>query len=155
MTKATTTACFLLRHADAGSRGVVDDDERSLSKKGRAQAERLATVHSTTAITTIISSPYTRCVQTVEPLARAMRVEVELDRALGEGSGPARAMAIIEAATGATVLCSHGDVIGDVLTLIARRGIPLDDDRLAKASMWKLTVTEGTIRSAHYVSPPT
>ena len=37
---------------------------------------------------------------------------------------------------------------------IARRGIKLDDDRLAKASTWELSVTAGSITAATYLPPP-
>jgi 8-oxo-dGTP diphosphatase len=149
-----TTVCYLLRHADAGSRGIVNDSERGLSKKGRAQAERIARAGRGTGITTIVCSPYVRCLETVAPLSRLIDVPVEIDDDLAEGAGAGPAIARIEAATTPTVLCSHGDVIGEVMALLARRGIPLDDDRLAKASTWQLTVERGEIRAAHYVPPP-
>ena len=52
------------------------------------------------------------------------------------------------------LLCSHGDVIGDVMHTLARRGADLDDDRLAKASTWELTVVTGEITAARYLPPP-
>ena len=155
MSKADPTICYLLRHADAGSRGIVNDSERGRSKKGRAQAERIARSLRDHRIVAIASSPYVRCVETVEPLSRAIGVALEIDDRLAEGAGPAAAVARIEAATAPIVLCSHGDVIGEVMALLDRRGILLDDDRLAKASTWQITVDRGKIRSAHYVAPPT
>lgn len=148
------TTCYLVRHADAGARGVVDDAQRALSKKGRGQADRIATSLESAAIATIVSSPYLRCVETVGPLSKTIGVTIELDDMLGEGAGPKLAIARIEAVTTPTVLCSHGDVIGEVMALLARRGIDLDDDRIAKASTWELTVAKGVITAAHYVAPP-
>jgi broad specificity phosphatase PhoE len=46
------------------------------------------------AIERILSSPYLRCVQTVEPLAASRGVEVELLESLGEGSGEGSALAL-------------------------------------------------------------
>jgi 8-oxo-dGTP diphosphatase len=148
------TICYLVRHADAGARGVVDDSERTLSKKGRGQADRIATLLRDAGIATIVSSPYVRCVETVGPISEATGVAIDLDDALGEGAGPKLAIARIEAVTTPTVLCSHGDVIGEVMARLARRGVDLDDDRIAKASTWELTVAKGAITAAHYVPPP-
>ena len=146
--------CYLVRHADAGARGVVDDVQRTLSKKGRTQAKRIATYLQDSRVAAIVSSPYARCVETVRPLGRALGVPVDLDDGLGEGSGPGPTIARIEALTAATVLCSHGDVIGEVMALLERRGIDLDDGRLAKASTWEITVSRGAVIGARYVAPP-
>ncbi len=154
MSKTKPIMCYLLRHADAGRRGVVNDTERGLSKKGRAQAERIARRHDDGPVRHIVSSPYARCVQTVEPLSNATGIAIEIDDALGEGVGPSHAISLIESALEPMILCSHGDVIGEVMTLLDRRGVPLDDDRLAKASAWELTVTDGAILSARYLPPP-
>jgi 8-oxo-dGTP diphosphatase len=154
VSKPKPVICYLLRHADAGSRGIVNDAERGLTKKGRGQADRIARSRAGSHITSIASSPYVRCLETVEPLGRAIGLAVEVDESLGEGAGPTAAIARIEAASQPMVLCSHGDVIGEVLALLGRRGIELDHDRLAKGSTWEIAVDHGTIRSAHYVPPP-
>lgn len=146
--------CFLVRHADAGSRGIQNDEQRTLSKRGRGQADALAAQFADAGITVIRSSPYARCIETVAPLAVALEIATEHDDELGEGAGPAHAIALIEQATTPSILCSHGDVIGEVMHTIARRGIQLDDDRLAKASTWELSVTAGSITAATYLPPP-
>lgn len=149
------TECFLVRHADAGKRGVHDDARRGLSKRGRAQADALVDQFNGAAITAIASSPYARCVETVDPLAAALDVDVEIDESLGEGSGPQPTIDRIEALAEPTVLCSHGDVIGEVMHTLARRGVVLDDDRIAKGSTWLLTVVAGDVTAARYLPPPT
>ena len=149
------TQCFLLRHADAGSRGIQNDAQRTLSRRGRTQADALVAQFAGAGITVIRSSPYARCMETVAPLAAASTAVAEPDASLGEGTGAAPTLALIEAATVPTILCSHGDVIGEVMHTIARRGVSLDDDRLAKASTWVITVTDGEITAATYLPPPT
>ena len=47
-----------------------------------------------------------RCVQTVEPLAAALGLEVELDERLAEGEGSCRAALLEE---DGVVACTHGD----------------------------------------------
>ena len=60
------------------------------------------------------------------------------------------------AAIGApVVLCSHGDVLGDVLTAIGRRGVEIDGDRIEKGSTWELTLEGGEVTQARYTPPPT
>ena len=56
----------------------------------------------------ILSSPYVRCVQTVEPLAAALGLEVELDERLKEGKGDAAAELLRE---DGVVCCTHGDIV--------------------------------------------
>lgn len=146
--------CYLVRHADAGSRGIQNDHQRRLSKRGRAQANRLVGPLRTVGATELLSSPFARCMETLVPLAEALDLPVTSDIHLAEGSGPTHALAVIEQATSPLILCSHGDVIGDVMHLIARRGVDLADDRLAKASTWIITTDGGTIISARYLPPP-
>jgi hypothetical protein len=54
-----------------------------------------------------------------------------------------------------TVLCTHGDVLLNLLTHFARRGVAVDDDRMEKGSVWVLDVVDGEVRAATYVPPPT
>jgi len=67
----------------------------------------------------VVSSPYTRCVQTVEPLAAALGLPVEIDDGLAEGAGLA-AQALLEA--DGVVACTHGDVIHDLTGRGASQG---------------------------------
>jgi len=71
---------FFVRHAKAGSRShwTGDDRQRPLSKKGVKQAEDLVSVLGDFPISAVFSSPYRRCLETVEPLAKA-RLRVRLN----------------------------------------------------------------------------
>src|SRR2546423_6260432 len=60
----------------------------------------------------IVSSPFTRCVETVEPLADALGLSVELDGRLAEGAGQAAYVLVQE---DGIVCCTHGDVVGDLV----------------------------------------
>ena len=103
----------------------------------------------------MLTSPYTRCVQTVEPLAEALGLDVEIEERLTEGSEWTHALQLAEQATSPIVLCSHGDVIGDLMNHLSRRGVPLDDDRIEKGSTWVLQVEGGEVVKARYLPPPT
>lgn len=144
---------LVVRHADAGVRGVERDDVRTLSMRGEAQAAALVERLVPYRVGTIVSSAATRCRQTVEPYARATDHDLVVDERLAEGAGPTGLIALIEQATTPIVLCSHGDVIGDALGLMARRGIELDGDGLAKAGIWSLTVERGTVVHGEYWPP--
>jgi len=105
---------ILLRHASAGSRHEWDGDDslRPLDDKGRRQAAEIAEALSREGIRRVVSSPYVRCVQTVEPLAGALGPEVERDERLAEGAGTAARPLLAE---DGVVVCTHGDVIHELL----------------------------------------
>ncbi|HEY3725282.1 MAG TPA: phosphoglycerate mutase family protein [Acidimicrobiia bacterium] len=147
---------FVVRHAKAGSRRRFEGDDtlRPLSRNGLRQAEGIAELLAHRGIARILTSPFTRCVQTVEPLASRLGLTLEIDDELGEGHRWDHALEIIEGAPEPVALCSHGDVIGDLMHHLAARGVPLDDDRIEKGSTWVLQVEEGEIVKARYLPPP-
>ena len=105
---------ILLRHASAGDRHnwAGDDRFRPLDEKGRRQAEEIAAAFAGEDIRRVVSSPYVRCVQTVEPLAAGLGLEVELDDRLAEGAGRAAQPLLEEEGI---VACTHGDVIFELI----------------------------------------
>jgi phosphohistidine phosphatase SixA len=101
---------ILLRHAWAGSRDDwhTDDRDRPLDDRGREQARNVVSVLADFPIDEIHTSPYVRCVQTVEPLAAARGLELQLREELGEDhwhEGPA---VLTELAGRDVVVCGHG-----------------------------------------------
>lgn len=76
---------FLVRHAHAN---WSPDENRPLSVQGRRDAESLAGKLSAHSVEMVVSSPYLRAIQTVQPLADQLGLDVQLDaryreRALG------------------------------------------------------------------------
>jgi 8-oxo-dGTP diphosphatase len=112
----------LLRHARAGERAewTGDDRLRPLDERGRAQAVALRTL-SRRPIDRIVSSPYVRCVETVEPLAGALGIAVEVDERLAEGAPPRLTLSLLAELDGG-LACTHGDVIEAVLGHSLRKG---------------------------------
>jgi 8-oxo-dGTP diphosphatase len=148
---------MLVRHAVAVSRSKwsEDDVERPLTKRGERQATELVRQLSEQPIHRILSSPYLRCVDTVRPLSQARRLEVERTDALAEG-GSRAAVELVRSLIGLpAVLCSHGDVIPDVLEHFAvHDGFELDlEAHCAKGSTWLLEDDGERFAKAFYLPP--
>jgi phosphohistidine phosphatase SixA len=114
-------SAVLLRHVRAGDRAAWNGDDRlrPLDARGRGQAEALAALLPELGVRRVVSSPYVRCVQTVEPLAAALGVEIELDDRLAEGAGAAAAPLLAE---DGVVACTHGDVVEELLGRPLKKG---------------------------------
>lgn len=150
---------YLVRHVKAGSRHDWDgpDELRPTSKKGRRQAEALAGFLGREPIKRIVSSPYVRCVESVEPLAERLGLHVETAAALAEGAPVEAALELfVSVAPDNGVLCSHGDVIPELLfALAALDGLALPAEvPFPKASTWIIDGTEQPFLTARYVGPP-
>jgi len=102
---------LLVRHARAGdaSEWEGDDRLRPLDERGRRQAEALVKTLSAHPAARVLSSPYRRCVQTMEPLAEARGLEVELREELGDERQVADAPGLLRELAGEDVIvCTHG-----------------------------------------------
>jgi len=110
---------ILLRHASAGDRHAWtgDDRLRPLDERGRAQATALRDILLARGVTRALSSPYVRCTQTVAPLG----LDIEPDERLAEGA-PLHATLDLLAELEDAVVCTHGDVIENILGHGLRKG---------------------------------
>lgn len=147
---------FLIRHGRAGVRNDHSrgDDQRPLDALGRDQAEAIARNWQSGEIEGIFSSPALRCVQTVEPLARRFGLTVEIAPQLFEGASTSRSIEFVRSFTGrSVVLCSHGDVIPDILRMLETGGSRITGRGCAKGSIWMLDNSTERIESATYLGP--
>jgi 2,3-bisphosphoglycerate-dependent phosphoglycerate mutase len=71
---------YIIRHCEAKGQ----PPESPLTEKGNIQALELSEFFSGIKIDKIVSSPYLRAVQTIEPLANKLNLEIELDSRLTE-----------------------------------------------------------------------
>jgi 8-oxo-dGTP diphosphatase len=148
---------FVVRHAKAGDRLRWEgpDDIRPLTKSGRKQAKALVKQLKDEEIARILSSPYARCVETVEPLAEARGLPVEEEPRLAEGTPAGVSWELVAGLQAPTVLCTHGDVGGDIVARAAELGVEGADSRLCqKGSTWVLEGSGGTFHRATYLAPP-
>jgi phosphohistidine phosphatase SixA len=87
----------------------------------------------------IVSSPYLRCVQTVEPLAEALGLEIELDEQLG-ATRLDEVGEVLERLRGEHVaVCTHGDLPW------------LGERKFKKGATW---VVDGELVPDRYIRPP-
>ena len=149
---------YLVRHAKAGSRRKwqAPDEERPLSENGRRQAAAIADWLADAGVTRVLSSPFVRCRQTVEPLAKRLRLTVDDTDSLAEGAPLVEALRLVEKVSDEnTVLCTHGDVMGALVDHAQRVGAHVEGDGLEKGATWVFDFESGSIVSAaRYVQPP-
>jgi broad specificity phosphatase PhoE len=147
----------LVRHAKAGSRHnfVGPDDDRPLTKKGLVQAAGIAEVLALQHPTRLLTSPLLRCVETLQPLADAVGLPIEIDARLAEGSSYNTVLELIEQLPEGSVLCSHGDVIPAVIDALLRRGAELaSEPDHRKGAIWELERERGEIVRIRAFAPP-
>jgi 8-oxo-dGTP diphosphatase len=149
---------YLVRHAKAGERRVWDSDDeaRPLSKHGWKQSEAIAKRLAAKSATSLYSSPYVRCMQTLEPLGERLGVEVRAEQRLSEGEPFEPVLELLtEVPTGA-VLCSHGDIVPDVIQALTRRGMEVQSPPdWRKGSIWVLKRKGDRITKGRVWPPPT
>jgi 8-oxo-(d)GTP phosphatase len=114
---------LLVRHASAGDRKnwQGDDRLRPLDPRGERQAERLVEVLAGHRLDRILTSPYVRCVQTVEPLARVRGLPVEEREELAEGAGLDAFLGLARE-LGPAAVSVHGDLVEELLGESRRKG---------------------------------
>ncbi len=156
---------LLVRHAEAESRSSWDapDALRPLSSRGRRQATGLVQLLGDRhPVGRLVSSPSLRCIETLSPLAAVLGLTLEVSPALAEGSEPeaavelARAGATLPGDEAALVLCSHGDLIPDLLDVLqASDDLDLGrSPRCQKGSTWAFEGKRGRFTTATYLPPP-
>jgi 8-oxo-dGTP diphosphatase len=150
--------CYVVRHAKAGSRShwTGDDRIRPLNKKGFKQAERLVSVLEPFPISAIFSSPFLRCVQTVEPLARAHRITIKETQSLAEGHGLKGAMQLLgDPNLDHAVLSTHGDIVWELVEeLVKRRVVKAGEGGFEKGSTWVVEVEDDSLVGARFIPAP-
>lgn len=137
---------LLVRHATAGhSTSAPDDHLRPLDERGWEQAEKLVDTLASYEVRRILTSPYVRCRQTVEQLGRTLELPLEERGELAEGSTKEDVLRLVASLDGATaVLCTHGDVVYELLGEESKKG-----------STWVLDIgPDGSLERRDYIAPP-
>ena len=148
---------FLVRHAKAGDRSAWagDDRKRPLSKAGETQARSIAKALEGAGVTDLVSSPFARCRQTLKPLAKKLGRTVRDDERLAEGATISDVLELMQSLSDGSVLCSHGDVVPDVIAALERRGAELTTaPDWRKATVWELRFADDETPLTASVTPP-
>lgn len=137
----SAVSLYLIRHAKAGKKSQWDgpDTTRPLDDVGRLQAKALAGNIAAVVPTRLVSSPFLRCMQTLEALSTLTGLPILADERLAEASNITAVIQMLEQAPDGAVLCSHGDMIPAVIRSLEDRGMQfttVPDWR--KASVWVL-----------------
>lgn len=148
---------YLVRHAHAGSRAAWsgDDDQRPLSPTGKRQTDALLQRLGGLRVGCVVSSPSLRCVETVQPLARSLGVEVDMRKELYEGADADDALALLmELAPSDPAVCTHGDLIPKLIRRLVGEGMKTKDANVSqKGSLWVIEVDDGRPVKAKYYPP--
>ncbi len=155
---STSEVVYLVRHAKAGERRIWTDDDvdRPLSGKGWRQAEALGTRLARKGATALYSSPYVRCVQTLEPLAGQLGTSVNVEQRLCEAEPFEPVLELLADVEDGAVLCSHGDIIPAVVQALGRRGMEVQSPAdWRKATVWVLKRKGARITKGKVWPPPT
>ena len=146
---------LLVRHAHAGQKHgwPGPDNLRPLSAAGEAEAAGLLVRLEDYPIGRIFSSPAVRCQETVRPLAGDRLLPVELLPAVGVAADPAEVLRLLgNLQVQDAVVCTHGEVIGEVLLQLVMDGLAVDHPLTwPKGSTWLLEGAGGRFRFGRYL----
>lgn len=145
----------LVRHAHAGERcGWPGDDlDRPLSDVGRQQASGIADALAARA-TALMTSSAVRCRQTLAPIEDRTGLHAVDEPLLLEGADPAATLDWLVRLPDGAIACSHGDVIGGIIRLLATSGPADETAGWPKAGWWTLETAQGRVTSATPHPPP-
>ena len=131
---------YVVRHTDAGVRTDSPDDHlRPLSSTGHAHARILADRAQFASVGDVVSSPYVRCVQTVEPLTARHHRPVSISNSLAEGAPIEAMLRLLRRLPDGSVACTHGDMLQELVGFIDNvedLGDPIPFD---KGGVWVLS----------------
>jgi broad specificity phosphatase PhoE len=116
---------LVIRHARAGHRSewIGDDRRRPLDERGWAQARALVDELAGFPVTRILSSPFDRCVQTVEPLAEQRGLPIDAREELSEEQQLTRGVDLVRSLMGEPVaICVHGGLTDVAFRQRQRKG---------------------------------
>ena len=146
---ASAMIIYLVRHAKAGHRrdDLLLDRHRHLSFSGIRQAEAIALYFAEHPLERILSSPYARCVETLEPTAAELGLKVEESEALAEETTMSKLRDLLQELVEAArpvALCTHGNVIPAAMDLMGK--FTPESLACAKGSVTRLDTATGQVQ---------
>jgi len=151
-------AVYLVRHAHAGARQADQHDRyRQLSEKGWRRAAVITDLLSEVDVDLVLSSPATRCVQTVQGTADAHGLEVVEHDDLWEDADTRDVMSVLDEAVGGrasrtVVISSHGNLIPIIVEQLGASGAKIKGRGCEKGSIWVLDHNGKKFTQCTYIS---
>lgn len=155
---------LLVRHANAGRRSTYSGDDRlrPLDESGRRQAAALVDILVDFGVTRLSAADRVRCVQTLEPAARRLRVAIGTEPQLSEeaykadrGAAQRRIRQVAADTADVHALCSQGAVIPPLMDWWSERdAVDLPRSNNRKGSIWVLSLLDGTLVTADHIASP-
>ena len=158
-----TTALVLLRHAKAVKREDWDGDDgdRPLAHLGQLQAKRILTNFLPFAIEQVHSSDAMRCIETIEPMTRALNMHPIFSTDLSEYRFAKDKEAALDYAQDlmnsgkSSIICSHNPILPKLLKkLIGKKNFKQLDQELKPAEAWVLHHRDGEIIAIDWIEAP-
>jgi len=140
-----TKPFILLRHAKAITRDEWqgEDDDRPLDSLGQNQANRLLAIYQVYNLDQIHTSDAVRCYDTVNPIAKALGINLEVTGKLSESTYKkdkekafdyAKDLIKVDARI---LLCSHNPILPKMLNKLTKKSdVDADEDKLSPADGW-------------------
>ncbi|MEU8124407.1 NUDIX hydrolase [Spirillospora sp. NPDC049024] len=154
-----TAPLVILRHGCAGEKSAwrEADELRPLDGTGRAEAAELADLLHSYGPMRVVSSATARCLETVLPYARRVRVPVETEAAFTVGeTNPDQALERLLSMAGTPVVVStHGEIVSELVTGLCRKlgeKVP-DDTDLPKGGFWTAHLADGSMAALERHGP--
>ena len=145
---ASVDQFILLRHARAGRKlaNRARDFERGLDAKGKDVALRLPrTIAFYLLAEAVLSSPFRRCVQTVQPLADELDLRIVEDARFAPGIPADSVRSGFLDVPPNSVVSTHGEVIASLFD---------EPVRCAKGAFWVVERRDRELCPLHYVEAP-
>jgi 8-oxo-dGTP diphosphatase len=146
---ASVERFIVLRHARAG-RKLSDrskDFKRGLDREGLEVALRLPrTIETHVQTETVLSSPFRRCLQTVQPLADELDLQIIEDDRFTPGTPAESVREAFLDIPADSVVSTHGEVISQLFHERVKCG---------KGAFWVVERRDGALFPSHYVEAPT
>ncbi len=137
---------YIVRHSLAvpKKQWTGDDADRPLTKRGSAQSQVLATWSMGVGLSSVLSSPTRRCLDTVIGVAAAhdLPVIARSELAIGDGRPAKDLVAALLADDAEVLICTHGENVVPILRGIRPRAISGTKRGAAKGSVWTLMQTD-------------
>jgi 8-oxo-(d)GTP phosphatase len=151
----TTWPLIVVRHGKATPRSSWSgpDPLRPLDQRGQSRAAALAPLLAAFGVRRLISSPSTRCLDTLKPYAAKARITLRTKAGLSEEGfaadetkAPYHVERMIERGT-AVAVCGHGPVLPAMIAVLADRAKDESGDQLREAA--DLGLAKGEMLVAH------